>query len=64
MVYAQIRNNIIKNTIILDDPSLESLFVVGFDSLERVDNLTPEPSQEWFKEDGVWNPPIIEDPTP
>lgn len=39
MVYAQVKNGIIKNVINLDDVSLEPVFLEGFDQLIRIDNL-------------------------
>jgi hypothetical protein len=47
MIYSQIRNGIIENQIILEDPSLEPLFREGFDALIRTDNVTPTPSIGW-----------------
>lgn len=47
MLYAQIKNNIVKNTIIIEDPSLESIFSEGFDSLIRIDNLDILPGKDW-----------------
>ena len=43
MVYAQIKNNVIVNVIVLDDPTLVSIFTDGFDYCVRIDNLTPVP---------------------
>lgn len=47
MIYAQIKNNSIKNVIILEDESLISLFEVGFDSCVRIDNINPVPAINW-----------------
>lgn len=52
MIYAQIKNGIIENRIVLDDPKLEPLFLEGFDFLVRVDNLEPQPNIGWTY-DGV-----------
>lgn len=47
MVYAQISNGIVKNTIVLDDLSLLPLFSQGFERCIRVDNLDVVPSIGW-----------------
>jgi hypothetical protein len=47
MIYAQISNGVIQNIIVLDDPTLEPLFVKGFDYLIRIDNLNPQPCMGW-----------------
>ena len=62
MIYAQIRNNIIINTIILDDPSLISLFSIDqngntYDSLVQIDNIVPQPGIGWTFDNVNWNPP-------
>lgn len=48
MIYAQILNGIIENIIVLDDPSLSSLFSQGFDYFIRIDNLNPVPQIGWL----------------
>lgn len=47
MVYAQITNGIVQNTVILEDASLESLFSDGFDYFIQIDNLNPQPGIGW-----------------
>lgn len=47
MIYAQIKDNIVSNIIILDDESLIPLFSEGFDLLMRVDQLGLYPSSGW-----------------
>lgn len=43
MVYAQIKDGVVKNTIVLNDAALSSLFSPGFDYFLRIDNLSPVP---------------------
>jgi hypothetical protein len=43
MHFAQIKNGIIQNIIVLDDMSLESVFSQGFDYFIRIDNIDPVP---------------------
>lgn len=52
MVYAQVKDGVVKNTLVLDDASIEHLFLVGFDYLIRVDILDPQPGPGW-KYDGT-----------
>ena len=47
MIYAQILNGFVRNVIVLNDPTLQSVFVNGFDYLVRIDNLTPTPQIMW-----------------
>src|SRR5271169_2776861 len=59
MIYAQILGDVVKNTIVLEDTTLESLFAEGFDLLMRVDNVTPQPSIGWTWNGTTFSPPII-----
>lgn len=57
MIYAQITGGIIRKCIVLDDPSILSLFAVGYDSIIRIDNITPRPSIGWSYDGvGFWPP--------
>jgi uncharacterized membrane protein len=47
MRYAQIKAGVVINIIVLKDASLISLFSKNFDSLVRVDNISPEPQIGW-----------------
>jgi hypothetical protein len=53
MVYAQIKDGIIKNMIVLEDESIKHLFSEGFDHFVRVDELNPVPCIGWAY-DGVF----------
>ena len=62
MIYAQIRNNKIVNTIMLDDSTLIPLFSVDtsgvpYDSVLQIDNLQPMPGVNWTFDNVNWNPP-------
>jgi hypothetical protein len=53
MTYAQIKGGWILNVIILNDPSLLSLFFIdpmggpNFDYVLRIDEISPEPQIGW-----------------
>lgn len=47
MVYAQIKNNIIVNTIILDDTSLTSVFAAGYDYFIQISTSPGSPAIGW-----------------
>lgn len=47
MVYAQIKDSIVTNIIIIDDESLVSLFSEGYDSIVQIDEITPTPGPNW-----------------
>lgn len=48
MIYAQIKDQYVANIIVLNDNSLESHFLVGFDHLIRIDTLSPIPQIGWL----------------
>ena len=39
MIYAQISGGVVQNVIVLNDPSLNSLFAVGYDYCLRIDDI-------------------------
>lgn len=62
MVYAQVRNNVIINTLELDDASLLHLFQTDqngnlYDSLVQLDSIVPQPGIGWTFNNVNWNPP-------
>ena len=62
MIYAQIKNNVIVNTIDLDNASLLSLFQTDqngnpYDSVLQVDGILPQPGIGWTFNNVNWNPP-------
>lgn len=57
MKYAQITQGTVQNVIVLNDASLESLFLSGYDSLIRVDQLSPEPGIGWTYQNGQFIAP-------
>lgn len=61
MVFAQIRDGTIQNVIVLNDPSLEHVFVGGFDALVRIDNLDPVPQIGWLYDGQSFSMPPSED---
>ena len=60
MVYAQILNNIVVNTIELEDSTLVSIFTQGYDACLQIDNLSPVPAIGW-KYDGTnfYSPAVL-----
>jgi hypothetical protein len=63
MIYAQIKNGIVVNNIVLNDTSLLSLFGQGFDCNPiEIDNLNPVPQIGWTYNGTNFLPPVI--PTP
>lgn len=58
MVYAQIKNSKVENLIIIEDSSLLSLFLNGFDYIIRVDNLNPQPGPGWSYDGVNFSAPI------
>lgn len=63
MIYAQITNNTIVNTIQLDDISILPLFQTDqngnpYDSVIQIDNIIPKPGINWWFDNVNWNPPI------
>lgn len=59
MIYAQISNGKVANTIVLQDSSLESLFSQGYDSLIRIDTLTPQPGCGWSYNGSTFTAPTV-----
>lgn len=58
MVYAQIKNNIIQNTIVVDDETPMELFSQGFDHFLRIDDLDEVPGIGWsYADDAYTRPP-------
>ena len=47
MIYVQIKNGVVVNTIILEDEALVNKFSEGFDQLARIDNLEVKPGIGW-----------------
>lgn len=58
MIFAQILNGVVQNTIVLDDMKLASLFSQGFDHFVRIDNLELVPSIGWSYDEENFSPPI------
>ena len=63
MIYAQITNNTIMNTIELNDSSILYLFNKDpngnpYDSIVQIDNLNPQPGIGWTFDNVNWNPPF------
>ena len=62
MIYAQITNNKIVNTIALDDISLLPLFSTDqsgnpYDKVVQIDNIVPQPGIGWTFDNVNWSPP-------
>lgn len=59
MKYAQIKNSIVQNVIVLDDDSLLPLFSEGFDLVLRVDQMMIYPGPGWTFDGSVFVPPVV-----
>lgn len=58
MVFAQIKNGIIQNTIVLEDLSLESMFSQDFDYFIQIDNISPTPGIGWTYDGTKFTEPL------
>lgn len=52
MIYAQIKDGKVKNTIVIDDVSLLHLFTEGFDYCLKIDDVEPQPGVGWGYDEG------------
>lgn len=43
MIFAQIKDGIVQNCIVLNDTDIQDLFLEGYDFLIQVDDLDPQP---------------------
>jgi hypothetical protein len=48
MIYAQIKYGLVLNVVVIDDSSLLSTFLIGYDFLIEIDQLTPMPQVGWI----------------
>lgn len=58
MIYAQIKDGIVRNIILLNDAGLASHFAIGFDSCDRIDDIDPVPGIGYTVSGGVYTPPV------
>lgn len=56
-IYAQCKDGVVLNVIILNDPSLHHLFLEGFDHLINVTEMAPRPEIGWSYRDGIFEDP-------
>jgi len=59
MIYAQIKNGKIQNTIVLIDTSLIVTFSQGFDYFIEIDSLLPIPGIGWSYDGTSFSPPPV-----
>lgn len=57
MIYAQIKNNKVVNTIVIDEDTDIDLFAEGYDYFLPIDDANPRPSVGWSYNDGHYAPP-------
>lgn len=57
MVYAQIKNNRVINTIILNNEELLPIFKQNIDDCIRIDEISPRPGIDWNYDGGEFSPP-------
>lgn len=63
MVFAQIKDGVVKNTVVLEDASLASLFKEGYDDILQIDATFPQPGIGWTFDGLKFKaPPIPADP--
>lgn len=55
--YAQITAGVVVNIIVLNDPTLVSVFSAGFDAFVQVDQLVPYPAIGWTYDGTNFAPP-------
>lgn len=58
MVYAQIKDGIVKNVIVLHDVNLISLFTIGYDQLVLIDAVSPKPGPSWTYDGNNFSAPV------
>jgi hypothetical protein len=58
MIYAQIKDRQVKNTIDIQDITIVQLYLDGFDDIVRIDLLDPVPSIGWSYINGAFSPPL------
>ncbi len=58
MIYAQIRDGIVKNTIVVDETTPMNLFSQEFDYFLRIDNLSIIPGIGWNYDGDDYIPPL------
>ncbi len=68
MIFAQIKDQVIQNTIILDDENSVSLFQIDplsgevYDFILRIDSIYPQPGIGWSFDGIVFTaPPAVDD---
>lgn len=59
MIYAQIKDGIVMNCIVVDDIMLLHVFEHGFDSIIRIDNISPQPGIGWEYDGSTFIAPVI-----
>lgn len=57
MIHAQIKNNVVINTIVTDENTPLELFSKGFDYLIRVDQMDPRPGIGWAYDGAIFTAP-------
>lgn len=62
MIYGQIKDQVMVNVIVLENPDLVPVFTVGFEACIRIDNLPTIPSIGWTTPDlgQTWIEPVID----
>lgn len=61
MIYAQITNGVVLNTISLDDPGLIPVFKEGYDYILPIGALIPQPEISWTYDSGsgIFSAPVV-----
>lgn len=60
MIFAQVLNNLVKNTIVLEDLSLSSMFSENFDYFTDITDMTVRPGRGWTyaPDTNTFTPPL------
>lgn len=58
MIYAQIKDNLVINAIVVDEHTPMDLFSAGYDYFLRIDNLDNRPGIGWSYDGSSFSPPI------
>lgn len=56
MIYAQIKDHVVCNCIVIEDLESPELFSTGYDYFVRIDNLNPRPSIGWSYDGQSFSP--------
>lgn len=62
MIYAQIKNGVVINAIVVDDDTPLELFSEGFDYFLRIDDINPTPGIGYLYDGNEFSTPPVKVP--